>query len=210
MRTYTVKPSTTTDGRPCFVAAFDDLPDVMTQGETREEAFDALMLAAPHLPSAADLLREAGVPVSRGTGEGRRVSDEAVREIAEDGVVRGKWCVGVDEGRGFVESLAARNLARDLQFERAKVVVMDAEVSRLTAEVQRLRGERDRYLHTLNWAMGTTGYFPGGSVHKPYGWREDMKRMAAIRYDGERYVAALTPPGAGVPATADTEDKGNG
>lgn len=62
------------------------------------------------------------------------------------------------------------------------------------AEVQRLRGERDRYLHTLNWAMGTTGYFHGSTVHKPYGWREDMKRMAAIRYDGEKYVAALPTP----------------
>lgn len=53
MRTYKVRPDKTTDGGTCFVAAFDDAPDIGVQGTTANEAVETLLSLAGKPPVTA-------------------------------------------------------------------------------------------------------------------------------------------------------------
>lgn len=61
------------------------------------------------------------------------------------------------------------------------------EIDRLSAEIKRLRKERDDYLAAIRWALGEAGDFrPRMNGQGPYYWRDELRHRAGLVYVSER------------------------
>ena len=148
MRTYKVRPDKTTDGGACFVAAFDDAPDIGVQGTTANEAVETLLSLAGKLPVTAP------------TPE-RRVGEERLMRIADHAAFARE--VPVAEVQSLALDLLSvradndRLVARRDQAEEQQQIWMgryDAiarQNDRLTAEVERLRKFAEKMISPCEW-----------------------------------------------------------